>query len=426
MWTGGGVRVRGGEGGKYVMRQILQVRGIGTSFVQLAVPRFVVFWDLSVARDSLLSTPASTGRSNRGGGDFIGPAPVQPLIFGGVDTPSSLGCTASLRPYAGVYVQGIWVRAAKIKDTIMCFFGERLDVTGRDRNEVEEERLVEAVVYVLRRCGDVGYLRRLLEPLRGRRAVEGDNDDNNGKGKASKRARGDVASTSSSTSSSWLLQSPRFFNRVVELQKDYILYDVFQIPRGAIFVSNRTTESKDPFVKWAATFLRKNGAPLVPIEKGANRYLFEEVNESELTERCVHILLATSTNSGGRKGKGSDSTDTSSRSFFRKILKSMGVSAHSNVHFHPSVTVAFVHDGDVFVPQVERLTRDLIVRVLNVCNSHLGGVGAEFYSSVVQAVFEILPPAVGVGAGEIGGADAERVVKRAKGIRREMEVFFEG
>ena len=98
---------------------------------------------------------------------------------------------------------------------------------------------------------------------------------------------------------SWLFTSPRFLNQVIELEKDFILYDVFQIPKGAIFVSSKTIKSKDPFIQWAANYLRKNGTPLVPIEKGSNRYLFEEVHESELTDRCVKTLLQ------GAKGKNS-------------------------------------------------------------------------------------------------------------------------
>eukprot|EP00957_Ditylum_brightwellii_P065001 4930580-Ditylum_brightwellii.AAC.1 len=57
----------------------------------------------------------------------------------------------------------------------------------------------------------------------------------------------------------WLLKSPRFLNQLwmIEKHRNYVLH---------------------------------NGAPLAPIEPGSNRYLFEEVSEAELTDRCVRIL----------------------------------------------------------------------------------------------------------------------------------------
>ena len=108
---------------------------------------FTVFWDLD--EGSLVSTQ---GKNTRGlGGDFIGPVSLQPDIF--------QGALGSLKPKAGVYVRGIWIRNSKIKDTIMSFYGNRLEVTGRDRNEVDDDELLEAVAYILHRCNDMEHLR---------------------------------------------------------------------------------------------------------------------------------------------------------------------------------------------------------------------------------------------------------------------------
>jgi len=433
------------EGQQYLMRQVIQVKGIGTSFIQDAIPRFVVFWDLD--EPSLLSTITPPANSRRGGGDFIGLASSQPPLVVSGRCSSISSTSSSLRPCCGVYVRGIYVRPTKIKDTIMCFFGNRLEVTGRDRNEVEQDCLVDAVVHVLRQCSDMDYLRRLLEPLRGRRVVVDRNDDNNddnsdddgilasctstgAKSKVSKRRRlgggGGGRSTKwdskpAGNKASWLLQTPIFFNRVIELEKDFILYNVLQIPKGAIFVSSKTTGSKDPFIQWAASFLQKNGAPLVPIEKGANRYLFEEVNESELTDRCVQILLQSG-------GSSTSSNDGIARKFFHRIFMSMGI-GRAKVHFFPDVKIAFVHYASIFIPEVTHLTRDLIVRVLNICNSHIEGVDAESYSCLMQAVFEILPTTVATAAAVaqknvIEVADAVKVVNRAKTIRKEIDNFL--
>ena len=67
----------------------------------------------------------------------------------------------SLKPKAAVYTyaRGTWIRNSKFKDTIMSFYGNRLEVTGRDRNEVDADGLLEAVAYILHRCNDMEHLR---------------------------------------------------------------------------------------------------------------------------------------------------------------------------------------------------------------------------------------------------------------------------
>jgi hypothetical protein len=290
------------------MRQVIKVKGIGKSFVEEAVPRLVVFWD--VEENRVLHT---TGN----GGDFIGSVVEQPPLFGG-----ALG--ANLKPESGIYVRGIWVRTPKIANTVSCFFGNRLQVTGRDRNDVDEDELVEAVMHVFRKCGNMPYLRELLAPLQGQqnRSATEEDDDTSMCDSASRRKTKKPAvvfkATRGATSSggSWLLQSPKFLNRVIEQEKDFILYSVLQVPRGAIFVSSKTTKSYDPFIKWAADFLKSHGAPLVPIEPGANRYLFEEVSEAELTDRCVRILKGNLREGGAKVLHAS----------FKKLLSFMGLS----------------------------------------------------------------------------------------------------
>jgi len=392
---------RNSNGHKYIMRQVIQVKGIGKAFIEQTVPRLVVFWDLD--EESLISMSKSAR-----GGDFICHASSQPTLSDGL-----LG--SSLRPLSGVYVRGIWVRPAKIKDTIMCFFGNRLEVIGRDRNEVDEDALIDAIVYVLKRCKNLQYLKKLLEPLRGQMELFTESCSSTCTATTSIRARSYGNTTRTNTS--WLLQSPRFFNRVIELQKDFILYDVFNIPRGAIFVSSKTTSSKDPFINWAAAFLKKNGAPLIPIETGANKYLFEEVNEFDLSDRCVKIILRKLKDC--KRGK-SNHDNKIARPFFRKLFSFMGI-RRTEAFFSPDIAVAFVHNSNIFIPEAT-LTRDLIVRVLNVCNTYLGGADAECYSCLLQAVFETLPAKVANITIEL--VDATKVVDRAKDVQKEARGFL--
>ena len=123
---------------------------IGKAFLEKAVPICTVFWDLD--EGSLIPSTQEVTKNTRGlGGDFIGPVSLQPDIF--------QGALGSLKPKAGVYVRGIWIRNSKIKDTIMSFYGNRLEVTGRDRNEVDDDELLEAVAYILHRCNDMEHLR---------------------------------------------------------------------------------------------------------------------------------------------------------------------------------------------------------------------------------------------------------------------------
>lgn len=357
-----------------IMRQVIVSNNIGRSFVEEAVPRLQVFWDWGGDPNTVISTR---------GGDLVGLAQAQPPIGGGV-----LGV---VKPAPGVYVRGIWVRPSKITGTVMSLFGKRLQVTGRDRNEVDHEALVEAVVYVLKKTKQKVLLNDLLKPLRG------------------------SGGTAASTNSSWLLRSPRFFNCVLEQQKEFVLHTLLGIPAGSIFVSRRITTNSDPFIQWASSYLQRKGAPLVPIERGANRILFQEVSETELKQRCVQLLTKDL-----RASKIKGSSVEVLRSAFRKLLTFMG-GASVHVLFSADVHVAFVHGRHIFVPEAP-LTRELLVKVLNACQVHLGGIwDGEKFSSVVQAIFEQLP------AGRqrsLTVADVDLVVKRAKQVVKENAEFL--
>ncbi len=389
------------NGGRdYIMRQSIKVKGIGKSFLNEAIPRFVVFWDLN--EESLISMTKRSPRSC--GGDFLGPVFSQfPLFNGEINN--------SLKPSSGVYVKGIYVRATKIKDTIMSFYGNRLDVSGRDRNEVDEDELIDAVTELIGHCNNLPYLSELLSPLKGSM----DLNDSSISPLTSKKSQRDLSSKKSGTviNSSWLLQSPRFFNRVVEIQKVFILCNVFRIPRGAICVSKKTTDSKDPFINWAATFLRQNGAPLVPIAKGANKILFEEVDRYDLTERCVMILKQNEKDRAKLKVSNNDA-----QTIFRKFFTFLGI-GRSKVFFSPDVHVAFVHNSFIFIPE-STLTRDLVVKVLNVCHSQIEGSSGENYSSLLQAIFEVISPSKKT----IELTDATKLIDQAKKVLKDTKNFL--
>lgn len=362
----------------YVMQQIIKVKNVGKLFLDLALPMFSVFWELD--ESSLLST---LGKNSRGlGGDFIGPSLTQPDIL--------FGTFGSIKPKPGIYVRGIWVRPSKIKDVIMSFFGNRLEVTGRDRNEVNDEELIQAFVYVLHGCNNMNYLEELLAPL---------------------RLSTDSSAKTTKQETSWLLKSPAFFNRVIECQREFILHDIMNIDRGAIFISNKTLKSKDPFVNWASQFLQSNGMPLVPLGKGANKYLFDEVNEYQMTERCVQVMK--------EKNKGEGRTKGGSQTIFRNFLQFLGI-GKCKVIFSKDIGVAFIHDTNLYIPEAQ-LSRELIIRVLNVCHSRVEGVLPNNYSSLLESILTCMKGGEGR---ECSLEIAKRVVEKAKRIKTESAKFL--
>ena len=370
------------KGQDHVMHQIIKAKGIGSTFWKEAVPKMQMFWELNPQH--VIST------KQNGCGNFIG-NPVEHALAG--------GGTNRCHPASGVYVRGIWVRSAKIPGTIMSFNCNYVQVSGRDRNDVFEEDLIEAVAKLFRRCANVDLLRDLLSPLRGK----------------SKGTTADDADDSLS----WLVDTGRsgavFLNRILESEKEYILHHILQVPIGALFVSRKTTESTEPFIQWAAEFLKSRGAPIFPIEPGANKYLFEEVTVYELKAKCVHILK--------QDLKHADDDDLLLRSSVHELLKFMSRNSYlkPKVFFSTSVRVPFVHEGrQMFLPQAT-LNRELLVKVLNLCQTHLGYAGGEF-SSLMQALFETLKD----GLTPVAFEDVKNVVARAKIVLEESRNYFAG
>ena len=374
-----------------------------------------MFWD--VEEDSILSIPPSPS----GGGDYLAPItsiqlktpdemPSPPTATAtGSESSSALPAKksksarqqstdtlTSLVACPGVYIRGIWVRPSKIDDTIMSFCGPRINVIGRDRNDVDDEDLLDAVAHVLKKCVNRSLLRELLDSLRGH-----------------------SSSSSSSSSLSWLLRSPRFFNRVLEKYKTFFLHDVFEVPVGAIFVSKKLTSNKDPFIVWAADFLKSRDASLFPLYPGSNKYLFEEVNEEKLTEKCVKFLLAEE-KAQAKKSKEGFSDDL--RSSIKKLLTFMGLASSTKVIFSAAVSVAFVYESMLFAPQTS-LTRNNIVIVLNTIQSKMGSATAGdgySYSSLIQSIFETL---AGSGTRLLDKQEVDAVIHRAKSVQKENESF---
>lgn len=418
-----------------IMVQTIKAADIGQSFLDLALPRLVVFWDLNEGGDSC-DDDALPLRSKNRGRHFLAPASHQPLIANGI-------FGTNLRPEAGVYVRGIYVRKPKIANTLMCFFGNQLEVTGRDRNDVDEDELLDAVMHLFKNCIDDEYLRRLMMPLCGQRANAAvvDANDEEIDGQAAISSRRHTSKTNrqrqranvKSISGSWLLQSPRFLNRILEQHKDFILHRILRVPRNAICVSSKTTKCKDPFVQWASTYLARRGAPLYPIEKGANRCLFQEVSQDELTLRCVEFLKRDLNSSTLRTASDEEETVSIKKlhAAFKSLLSFLCPQrgrAAPNIYFSPEVPLAFVHDRDIYIPKPRTLTRDLVVKVLNVCQCRLEHADGTRFSCLMQAVFEVLSPSIGSGNGvnaSLTVNDIDRVVIRSKNVLKETKEFLD-
>ena len=118
---------------------------------------------------------------------------------------------------------------------------------------------------------------------------------------------------SKTAASSWLLTTPKFHNRLLEadpslflrlLGKPHVtiqhmsvvmaqqMFPTAGVPSGALFVSSKTTSSKEPFIAWASKYLAERGAPILPLDGGACRTLFKEASEDDLRECCATQLLA--------------------------------------------------------------------------------------------------------------------------------------
>ncbi|KAL1528737.1 hypothetical protein AB1Y20_010070 [Prymnesium parvum] len=318
----------------HVMVQTYGVKGVGDAFLSQAVRRFQVFWPRREA------------------------AP-------------------------GVYVRGIWVKPPPVEGAVLSFWGE-LEVSGRERNDVEAEALLEATVRVLRRA-ERSAVRALLLPVR-----------------------------EAGSEQTWLTRpsGSRFLNNLLALAPDFFRHEVFEFPKGALFVSKRTTQSQDPFIKWASDFLAQLGAPIFPLEPKANKHLFCEVSEEELEERCVAELLRT---------KEAPPQTVAVKASIDKIFAWLKVRQRFKVHFSSRVGVAFVsrRGGHAFLP-VAPLTRGLLLRLLSAVQQKLETYD-EAFTFVQQALFEV---AVGGMSREVSAAEVEALLGRAGQVRTEAKAFL--
>mmetsp|Transcript_50294 Transcript_50294/g.132827 ORF Transcript_50294/g.132827 Transcript_50294/m.132827 type:complete len:822 (+) Transcript_50294:738-3203(+) len=339
--------------GDNIFRQRLAVRGIGAAFLRLGMARLQLFHTIDEA-------VALTTRR----GDVLCRAADQPPLLGG---------DGASRPEPGVYVRGIWVRSPPIEGALMAFVG-KLDVSGRDRNDVDAEELMDATAQLMHTSvhqsdGHMGLLRTLLAPLR-----------------------------TPSSAPTWLTRAPRFLNRLLEAYNEFFVRDVFEVPPGALFVSKRTTDSKEPFIKWACG------------------YLFREVSEAELEERCVAELL--------RHVAEVDAEPLAKplRASIGKLLQFVGLGPrHFKVHFSSAVGVAFVHGQQAFVP-VQPLTRGLLLRVMGAVQAKLPDTRhSDGFQHAMQGLFEALP---GAADRPVTEADVDSAVEAAKRVRVEAKAFL--
>jgi len=379
------------ERGENVMVQTYRVAGIGAAFLSEAALRLQVFWTLDRAK--LLSISR---------GDFLGDAASQPVILptasissiaAGASGGASRGRASALRrtPAPGVYIRGIWVRKPAIEGALMSFLG-KMNVSGRDRNDVDADELLDSTFHILSHTAQARLRQQLLEPLR-----------------------------QPSMTPSWLMATPRFLNQLLQQRNEFFVHDVFGVPRGALFVSKRTTDSKQPFIKWASSFLERRGAPLLPLEPKANKFLFTEVSEAELEERCVRELLA----DAKRDNIDADPYAATLKVAFKKLFKAVRA-VKFTVHFSREVAVAFVHGSHAFVP-LQPLSRPLILAVLGIVQRKLGEYHDSF-THLQQAIFEMMPAGGGPGGAQqpIDATLVDAAISRAREVEQEAKAFLGG
>jgi len=97
----------------------------------------------------------------------------------------------------------------------------------------------------------------------------------------------------------------------------------------------------------------------------------------------------------------------------------MGIK-QAKVIFSKDIGVAFAHDASIYIPE-SKLSRELIIRVLNVCHSRIDGTVAESYSSLLEAVLKCLPSGTGYACTL---QDAVKVVDKAKRIKKDASTFL--
>lgn len=91
---------------------------------------------------------------------------------------------------------------------------------------------------------------------------------------------------------------------------------------------------------------------------------------------------------------------------------------HAKVFFSADVEFAFEFHGEFFISEAS-LARELIINVINVCQTHLGGTDSEKYSAMIQAVIETLPK-----KSALTMLDVENVIEQAKKNKVDSEDFL--
>ena len=397
------------------MLQWIDAKGIGDAFRRTCMPRLQLFWP------PLLG---AIGGGKRLPGSLLAHAADQHAV------PAALSAAP---PEPGVYVKGIWVQKPLIDGALIAFCGKaNVDVSGRDRNTVDDEEAAAAVMRILKATEQKELLaqlsrrsaapspppprttttttptmptlrargrertRRLL-PLRG--------------GRVPRHGRRPRAAAVVAAADAALHQpAARIGEGVLPARA--------RRPEGAVFVSSRTTASKDAFVKWAAHDLETPASPQHPLGVGASTSLCAEVSPEELEGLCVRSLLAE------QKSKQLPPEVAARTAGVKKLLKALpSVRDRLNVTFHPSVGVTFVHGRHCFVPAAQPLSRHAILRLLNVVQKELGSYSDEF-THLQQAIFEtVVTVASDV---DVPAAQLDAALERAKSVKKEAAAFARG
>ena len=364
------------------MEQVVAAPGVGDAFME-AARRLQVFWRVDDA--SLLRHPA--------GGDFLCAAAEQPPIVGQAG-----------RPEPGVYVHGIWVCPDGLQDAIMSFAGGRLDVTGRERNHVENSALVTATFNILR-----GQLPAMMPRLRALLAkLLGESDDG------------------ATPPDTWLTRPPAFLNQLLGKDPEWFRTAIFGFAPGTLFISKLTTESNDPLVRWLSEYLATKNAPLRPLGAGRHPILFQEGSEAQLKARAVEELAREPAPADQATKRRLAAADAAALKLLRfcDLARRGRQSPGFRVVFKVAVQVEFMHgNGDLYLP-LAPLTAKLMKNMLLICQRH---VGFDESAEAIKIAFHELEKDGEIGregaaegeVGELGPADIDKVLARARELAEE-------
>lgn len=248
---------------KLVMRQVMTCDGIGTAFLEQAIPRFVAFWAVAPSPSPSVLTSA---------GALLAHAEQLPLGPGGV------------HPASGLFVRGIWVRPCRIPGT--TFHTMDTDVSNRDRNDVRDHDEKNAFLALFRRC-DKEHLRALLQPL-----LTGGNDD---------QGDGDEEEN-------WLMRGGYVRDQLVAWDPT-LFREVLGVQEDALFLQD--VDSGSPLMQWVARLLQARGK-VIKVGSNAHWDLFPRASEHALKDAAMDILDADLDGGGD--------TDTATRRCIEQIV----------------------------------------------------------------------------------------------------------